>query len=250
MKNPLIVRLFTIIILICLGAAPAFSNNNKNFTALYKAIMQAVPAKPAQAKPAQVKPNPPLSRAAYAYQEYRKRKPTAEDSALMRDKTLNGQYKYLLTKIYHYQEPFVTSLYKNFRDTINIDRRRLQEAETKLAAQTKTTSDLQTDVTEKDKSLTQSNSRVNSVNFLGIYIDKSVYNLIMWGLVIALGATAVVVIVRSGSYSREARYRINLYNELDEEFKAYKLKANDKEKKLARELQTERNKLDELLGRS
>jgi hypothetical protein len=40
-----------------------------------------------------------------------------------------------------------------------------------------------------------------------------------------------------------------LYNELDEEYKAYKVKSNEKEKKLARELQTERNKLDELLGR-
>ena len=40
-----------------------------------------------------------------------------------------------------------------------------------------------------------------------------------------------------------------LYSELEDEFKAYKTKAIDKEKKLARELQTERNKLDELLGR-
>ena len=70
----------------------------------------------------------------------------------------------------------------------------------------------------------------------------------MWGLVILFGATAAVVIARSGLHSREARYRINLYNELEEEFKTYKAKANEKEKKLARELQTERNKLDELRG--
>jgi hypothetical protein len=68
-------------------------------------------------------------------------------------------------------------------------------------------------------------------------------------LVGLFGLTALVVIARSGSFRREARYRTQLYNELEEEFKTYKTKANDKEKKLARELQTERNKLDDLLGR-
>ncbi len=235
MKKFFIVRLFTIIALISLGAAPAFSGSNKKIMAMPEAILQTVPA-PAQAKPAS------------AYRMFHK--PTAEDSALMLDKTLNGQYKYLLTKVYRYQEPFVTSLYKNMRDTMTADRRKLQEAETKLAAQTKTNNDLKSDVNQKDKSLAESNARVNDVNFLGIYIDKSVYNLIMWGLVIAFGVTAAVVIMRSGSHGREAKYRIDLYNELEEEFKTYKAKANDREKKLARELQTERNKVDELMGRA
>lgn len=239
MKNFFIVRLFTFITLILLGTAPVFSSNYKNFAAVHKAVLQIPAAKPA---PVQIKQAP-------AYRLLH-RKPTKEDTILMRDKSISGQYKYLLTKTYHIQEPFITSFYKNLKDTINVERRKRQEAETKLAAQTKTTSDLQTNVSEKEKSLAQSNARVNSVNFLGIYIDKSVYNLIMWGLVIALGVTAAIVIARSGSHSREARYRINLYNELEEEFKTYKAKANEKEKKLARELQTERNKVDELMGRS
>ena len=71
----------------------------------------------------------------------------------------------------------------------------------------------------------------------------------MWGLVILFGALAILVFTRIGSYKHEAMYRTTLYSELEEEFKAYKVKANDKEKKLARELQTERNKVDELMGR-
>jgi len=230
MNKPLIVRPFIIILLIIAGYGHAFSVN-----------LQTPPpvAKPVQAKPA-YRPAP----------TFRFRKPTHEDTVLMRDKTLNGQYKYLLTRVYHIQEPFVASFYKNMRDSIIVDRKKLQEAEAKLAAATKTTTDLQSNVSEKEKSLEQTNARVNSVNLLGIYIDKGVYNLIMWGLVLALGLTAAIVIYRSGSFSREARYRISLYNELEEEFKTYKVKANEKEKKLARELQTERNKVDELMGRS
>lgn len=230
MNKLFIVRPFIIILLIIVGYGHVFSFN-----------FQTPPpvAKPVLAKP--VYKQAPT---------FRFRKPTHEDTLLMRDKSISGQYKYLLTKVYHMQEPFVTSFYKNMRDSINVDRKKLQEAEAKLAAATKTTTDLQSNVSEKEKSLEQSNARVNAINLLGIYIDKGVYNLIMWGLVIALGLTAAIVIYRSGSYSREARYRIGLYNELEEEFKNYKAKANEKEKKLARELQTERNKVDELMGRS
>ena len=230
MKKLFIVGLF-IFVLISSFAKPVFSANAEN------AILSSQTPNTAAPSARQV-PAP------------RYHKPTHEDTVLMRDKSINGQYKYLLTKIYHYQEPQISAFYKNLKDTIEAAHQKLKETQAKLAAQTKTTSDLQSNVSDKEKSLAISNSRVNSVNFLGIYIDKSLYNLIMWGLVIALGATAAVVIFRSGSLSREARYRINLYNELDEEFKAYKAKANEKEKKLARELQTERNKVDELMGRS
>ncbi|WP_428329909.1 hypothetical protein [Mucilaginibacter sp.] len=166
------------------------------------------------------------------------------------DKSLNGQYQFLLTKVYHYQQAPIADLWRNINDTLRDSRHKLKDAVGKLAAQNKTIDSLNAAATTKDQNLAAANSRVNAVSLLGIPIQKSVYNLIMCGLVIIFGATAAIVLARSGSHSREAKYRINLYNELEEEFKTYKAKANEKEKKLARELQTERNKLDELMGRS
>jgi hypothetical protein len=161
------------------------------------------------------------------------------------DKSLNAQYQDLLTKVYGYQKPFVSALWKNVTDTINSNRRKLKEAQATIATQTQTISGLRADVTEKEESL----AVADSISILGISLPKSTYNLIMWGLVIVIGAIAAIVIARSGSNKREASYRTQLYNELEEEFKTYKAKANEKEKKLARELQTERNKVDELMGR-
>jgi hypothetical protein len=161
------------------------------------------------------------------------------------DKSLNGQYQYLLTKVYNYQKPFVDALWKNFTDTLKNSRAQLKEAQAKLAEQTKTITSLQADVAAKEQLLTQT----DSISFLGIALPKSTYNMIMWGLVLVIGAIAAIVIARSGSAGREAAYRTTLYNELEEEFKTFKAKANEKEKKLARELQTERNKVDELSGR-
>ena len=165
------------------------------------------------------------------------------------DKSLNGQYQYLLAKVYFYQQPLISALWKNASDTLNVTRRKLREAESKLTIQNKIVDSLKTEITNKDQTITASNKKIDAVRVLGILLSKTTYNLIVWGLVLLFGLIALVVIIRSGSHSREARNKTQLYAELEEEFKAYKAKATDKELKLARELQTERNKLDELLGR-
>ena len=171
--------------------------------------------------------------------------PVATPAAVPVDKSLNSQYQYLLTKVYNYQQPFVVALWKNVMDTLNNNRRKLKVMQDTVSVQAKTIVDLKADITSKDESLQAS----DSISLLGISTSKGTYNLIMWGLVIVVTAVAVFVIARSGSNIKEAAYRTQLYNELDEEFKTYKAKANEKEKKLARELQTERNKVDELMGR-
>ncbi|MNR57583.1 hypothetical protein D3C85_1783930 [compost metagenome] len=59
----------------------------------------------------------------------------------------------------------------------------------------------------------------------------------------------MIVIARSAKNIKEAKHRTQLYNEVADEYQGYKSKAVEKERKLARELQDERNKLDELNGR-
>jgi len=164
------------------------------------------------------------------------------------DRSLNGQYQYLLTKIYNYQQPLLNAYHKSIMDSLHQARVEGRTEQAKIISQNKLIDSLQNQIKANDQSLSASNEKVDSINMFGIMLPKSTYNLIMWGLVVVFGAIAGIVIARSGSYSREAKYRIQLYNELDEEYKNYKIKANDKEKKLARELQTERNKLDDLLG--
>ena len=166
------------------------------------------------------------------------------------DKSLYSQYQYLLTKVYNYQQPIIGAFHKNVMDTLNQTRKDLKATKAELVTSTKTIDSLNTAAKQVEQTLTDANEKVNAVSLFGVILPKTTYNLIMWGLVIIFAAIAIIVISRSGAYSREAKYRTQLYNELDEEYKAYKVKANEKEKKMARELQTERNKLDDLLGRS
>lgn len=165
------------------------------------------------------------------------------------DKSLNGQYQYVLSKTYHYQQPMIAALWKNINDSLAAVKKQLKEAQGKLSAQTQSISSLQSDVKNKDQAISETNARQNDISLFGIYMPKTAYNLLMWGLVAGLGLALLIVILRTAGNAREAKYRTKLYEELNEEFVAYKAKANDKEKKLARELQTERNKNDELMGR-
>ena len=44
----------------------------------------------------------------------------------------------------------------------------------------------------------------------------------------------------------EAKHRTQLYDEISAEYQAYKTKSNEQQRKLARELQDERNIIDEM----
>jgi hypothetical protein len=171
------------------------------------------------------------------------------DPSQLNDKSLNGQYQYLLSKTYHYQQPLLAALWKNATDTLNADRNRLKDAQSKLAAQKKLVDSLKNTANSTAQSLTESNHKADAISLFGIEMSKSSYNFLMFGAVIVLALALVIVIATTAKNKHEAKYRTDLYDELDEEFKAFKAKAHEKELKLARDLQTERNKLDELLGR-
>jgi hypothetical protein len=176
-------------------------------------------------------------------------KPMVMAPAAPVDKSLNGQYQFLLTKVYHYQQPLVSALWKSAIDTLNQTKRQFKDAQSKLTLQRRIIDSLKADAAGKDQTLNTSHARADEVDILGLSLSKTAYNLITWGLILLFGITAASVIARSGNYRHEAKEKAQLYQELEDEFKAYKARANDKEKKLARELQTERNKVDELMGR-
>ncbi|ACU02821.1 MULTISPECIES: hypothetical protein [Pedobacter] len=177
-----------------------------------------------------------------------------QDSARV-DPSLKGQYQLILSKSktldgYKLVNPNrMSSFWQNVRDTLSTERRQLSSATQKIAEQEKSIADLKTQISGKESSLASTNAKVNEISFLGISFTKGTYNTIVWSLIIGLAAALTVVILRSAKHIHEAKYRSTLYEEISQEYQSYKTKANDKEKKLARELQDERNKLEELKSR-
>ncbi len=249
----------TILFCLCINSGVLYAQdstaNKQTETPKPPAVKSAAtnPAKTAIAKPIKHfyrKYTPPVVNPATTTDTGKANIPaTQPDTSQPTDKSLNGQYQYLLTKIYHYQQPLLAALWKNAIDTLNINRSLLKETRAKLALQSKLADSLKKNAADQQQSVNATEERVNSISLFGIFLSKSSYNLLMVGVVALLTVVLIVVIISTSKHKKEAKYRTELYEEIEEDFKTFKAKAHEKELKLARELQTERNKVDELLGR-
>ncbi|MCX2474836.1 hypothetical protein OQZ33_10885 [Pedobacter sp. MC2016-05] len=180
---------------------------------------------------------------------------TLPDTTKNTDPSLNGQYQFMLKKsksLYGARlinPSRLSGVWKSVNDTLRKERKQLQEAKQEITTQAKTISTLKGEVSGKENSLADATASVNEIKFLGISFNKGTYNTIVWAIIIILGAGLAIVIFQSGKYRKEATYRTQLYQEVADEFQAHKVKAKDKEMKLARELQDERNRWDDSRGR-
>ena len=171
------------------------------------------------------------------------------------DPSLKGQYESLLyrSKSYYGAKLIIpgrlTAYYQNVADSIRKERSRNKTAQIKIKEQAITIDSLNKQIKGNESSLISSNAKLDEISFLGIPFAKSTYNMIVWSLIILLALGLAFVVIRSAKNIHEAKYRTELYEEISKEYQTFKVKANEKEKKFARELQDERNKLDELKNR-
>jgi len=175
------------------------------------------------------------------------------DSVKNTDPSLNGQYQFMLSRTRTSPDGYkmvakyrLDQLWKNVGDTLRKERAERKGLQQKLADQGKTVSYLKTEISGKDASLNESTDKLNEIKFLGISFDKGTYSIIVWSIIGVLVIALIIIVARSGKSISEAKHRSQLYNEISDEYQAYKSKAVEKERKLARELQDERNKLEEL----
>jgi septal ring factor EnvC (AmiA/AmiB activator) len=169
--------------------------------------------------------------------------------------SLQGQYQTMLRKsrtqqYYKLINPDrLSSLWRSTMDTLSAERKKVKNLEARANLQTSRIDSQETSLNEQKKRLEASLNQVDEIGFLGIPLKKSAYNMIMWGLVLVLAGAFTFVFLKSSGHRREARMRIQQAGEIAQELQAFKIRANEREKKLARELQDERNKLDELTKR-
>lgn len=168
------------------------------------------------------------------------------------DPSLRGQYQTILSKSktlngYKLVNPTrLTSFWSSVRDSLGTMQKQLSNINNKMKEQNKEIDTLKKNISGTASSLANSNARINEINFLGISFTKANYNTLVWGLITGLALALTFIILRSAKHVHEAKYRSTLYEEIAQEYQAYKIKANEKEKKLARELQDERNKLEDI----
>lgn len=178
------------------------------------------------------------------------------DTVKNTDFSLNGQYRFMLSRSRSsYGSKLINpvrldAVWKSVNDTLRKERAELKNVKAKVAEQEKTIVSLKTEISGKESTLNDTTAKADEISFLGISFTKGTYSLIVWSLIAILAIALFIVIARSAKNIIEAKHRTQLYDEITVEYQAFKSKSNEQQRKLARELQDERNIVEELKNRS
>lgn len=110
------------------------------------------------------------------------------------------------------------------------------------AAQEQKMSEIKAEMESMEARLAEVVEEKDSINVLGMSLSKASYNTTMWSIIGVLVAALLLFIIRfkrSHVHTTEARKNLA---ELEKEFDAYRVKALEKEQRLGRLLQDEKNK--------
>jgi len=168
------------------------------------------------------------------------------------DQSLNEQFQEMLDNAESYTEYKVikrTTLNqysKAVQDSLSANRNDIRSLKSQVDDQKSQISQLSNRISDLEAQLATSEELRESLSFLGLNLNKSTYHMIVWGLIIGLtvfGIFAYSSFVRSNIITTKTKKD---YAALEIEFDEHKKSAHEKQIKIARELQTERNTVEEL----
>jgi hypothetical protein len=177
-----------------------------------------------------------------------------ESDALEGKYPLNDRFQLLKTKSQNYKE------YKVIKETVldsfwKIVRDSVASKEAALAARDKKISELNTNLKQtqatldqKEKSMAEVVNDSTHINVLGINFAKSVFITTVAIIFAVLLLLVVLITGRLKMVHSSMKERADAFSSLNNEFEEYKRKAMEKQTKLSRELQNERNRLSESRG--
>ena len=164
--------------------------------------------------------------------------------------TLAQQYNEVVSrsgsyKIYkNIKKTKIEELWKNVNDSLQQQKQLLLQGKADLEKNSQSISAMQAEIDD----LKASGSSIGELSPIGKSVNGSSGSMYLWGALLLLVAGLIFAILRMRSAVKEASYRSGLYDQIFEELREHRRKANEREKKLARELQTERNRVADLTG--
>jgi hypothetical protein len=178
-----------------------------------------------------------------------------ESEALEGDHSLNDRFKILRSKSQSYKEykvikeTVLDSFWKIVRDSVAAKEAALQARNQNIQQLNAQLKETQVALKDKEESMAAIVHASTHISVLGIDFNKGVF---ITTVAVIIGGLILFVALISGRLKMvrdSMRQREETYNTLNNEFEEYKRKAMEKQMKLSRELQNERNRLSEM-GRS
>ncbi|WP_017731025.1 hypothetical protein [Nafulsella turpanensis] len=167
--------------------------------------------------------------------------PTLEEQFRSMKSASNSYQEYKVVK-----ETLLDQFYSNVRDSLSTIRQDILEAQNKISAQQQEITRLQDELEEQQLAVEDSQYDIEHIEFLGIDVQKATYSTIVWSIIGILLIILAIAIYKYKSSNKVAVKKKNEYETLDTEFNEFKIRAREKETRLMRDLQTERNAVEEL----
>lgn len=174
------------------------------------------------------------------------RQPITDTIASKNTSTLSGslaeQYEQVVVKSGSYKvyknikKTKIEEFWKNINDTLNYQKQLIQQDKSSPVVNDEIVIKLQAKIDSLENSKTEN----------PIVIENNSVSNYLWISLIIFALALIFALIRTRVAVKEANYRIGLYDQLFEELREHRIKATEREKKLGRELQTERNRIEEL----
>ena len=232
----------------------------KNFVALvvcllalqYAFAQDTPPATPSQTTPETTTPaqnTPPPATATQTVTKPRQApvvEPTDEEQGSY---TLRERFTIMKTKSQNYREykvikeSVLDGVWKIIRDSIAAKDAAIRKAKQDIAALNGQLGGVQNNLKQKEASMTEILYDSTHITVLGISLEKGTFVTIIAVILGALAFVMATVIGRMKMMTKTLQEKKLAVNMVTNEYEDYKRKAMDKQTKLSRELQDERNKL-------
>jgi hypothetical protein len=122
----------------------------------------------------------------------------------------------------------------------------LVKARQELKAQQDQLQALKLDNQQKEQAIRKTTHDVASLSVFGLDINKQLYVILSWVVILALGILGGVFVYLYKKSKVVTDQKIQAFDEISQEYKEYKQNAREREIKIKRDLQTEANKVEEL----
>ncbi len=178
--------------------------------------------------------------------------PAATRALEQKDLSLKDRYATMKNNSQTFQdykvikEYILDGVWKIYLDSVAAQRESLRSAEAKIET-------LEGEVAEVKKQMTDQQADMEDITFasthisvLGVSFHKTAFLLLVAAVVGVLVFGCLTLLARMRLMTVSIREKTESFSELNHEYEEYKRKSMEKQTKLARELQNERNKLMEL----
>ncbi|WP_031429064.1 hypothetical protein [Flavimarina sp. Hel_I_48] len=162
--------------------------------------------------------------------------------------TINQQFEDMKESSNNFQEYKVVKrttldrLQSNTQDSLNAFKVQVSTFDDQLEERNNNIASLKSSLKETKNTLEETRANVASISFLGIQMSKAGYKTLMWAIVGILALALVFFIIRyrgSNAHTIAARKKLG---EVEYEYDDFRKKSLEKEQRLGRQLQDERNK--------